>query len=52
MKNMVKSRIEKKAFEYLKSKRGSKGIEIKYNALEMSEYLSPFNSTLNIEEKR
>ena len=49
---MVKSRIEKKAFEYLQSKRGSKGIEIKYNALEMSEYLLPFNSKLNIEEKR
>ena len=49
---MVKSRIEKKAFEYLQSKRGSKGIEIKYNALEMSEYLLPFNSKLNIDEKR
>ena len=51
-KNMVKSRIEKKSYEYLQSKRGSKGIEIKYNALEMSEYLLPFNSKLNIEEKR
>ena len=38
-KNMVKSRIEKKSYEYLQSKRGSKGIEIKYNALEISEYL-------------
>ena len=51
-KNMVKSRIETKAFEYLQSKRGAKGIEIKYNALEMSEYLLPFNSKLNIDEKR
>ena len=43
-KNMVKSRIEKKALEYLQSKRGSKRIEIEYNELKISEYLLPFNS--------
>ena len=51
-KNMVKSRIEKKALEYLLSKRGSKGLEIRYKTLEISEYLLPFNNRLNIEEKR
>ena len=50
--NMVKSRIEKKGLEYLQSRRGSKGIEIEFNALEISEYLLPFNSKLNIAEKR
>ena len=36
----------------LLSRRGSKGIEIEFNALEISEYLLPFNSKLNIAEKR
>ena len=36
----------------MKSKRGSKGQEIEYKSLEMSEYLSPINSILNIKEKR
>ena len=39
-------------FHYLQSKRGSKGREIKYTILEMSEYLLPCNSKLNIEEKQ
>ena len=51
-KNIIKSRIEKNALEYLLSKRGSKGHEIEYTSLEMSEYLLPFNTNLNIEEKR
>ena len=51
-KNIIKHSIEKKALEYLQSKRGSKGLEIKYTTLEMSEYLLPFNSKLNIDEKR
>ena len=51
-KNLIKSRIEKNALSYLKSKRGSKGQEIEYKSLEMSEYLLPINSILNIEEKR
>ena len=49
---MVKNKIEIKALEYLHSKRGSKGQEIEYTSLEMAEYLIPYNSKLNIEEKR
>ena len=48
----LKSKIEIKALEYLQRKRGSKGKEIKYTKLEMSEYLLPFNAKLNIEKKR
>ena len=51
-KNLLKSKIEIKALEYLQRKRGSKGQEIECKTLEMSEYLLPFNSKLNIEEKR
>ena len=40
------------ALEYLNKKRGSKGQEIEFKNLEMSEYLMPFNSRLNIEDKR
>ena len=39
------------ALEYLNKKRGSKGQEIIFKNLEMSEYLMPFNSRLNIEDK-
>merc|ERR1712115_312881 len=51
-KNIIKSKIEERAFEYLKLKRGKKGKEIEYKSLEMSEYLLPINSNLNITEKR
>ena len=51
-KNLVKNRIQIKALEYLQTKRGSKGEEIEYKNLEMSEFLLPFNSELNIEEKQ
>ena len=51
-KNLIKSRILENALEYLNRKRGSKGQDIKYETLEMSEYLMPFNSTLNIADKR
>ena len=51
-KNLVKRKTEIKALEYLLRKRGTKGREIDYTTLEMSEYLLPFNSRLNIEEKR
>ena len=51
-KNLIKSRILVNALEYLNKKRGSKGQEIIFKNLDMSEYLMPFNSTLNIEEKR
>ena len=51
-KNLIKSRILENALEYLNRKRGSKGQDIEYKTLEMSEYLMAFNSTLNIEDKR
>ena len=51
-KKLIKNRIETKALEYLQTKRGSKGKEIRYKTLEMSEFLLPFNSSLDIEEKR
>ena len=51
-KNLIKSRIEINALNYLESKRGPKGREKELTRLEMSEYLLPFNSKLSIEEKR
>ena len=51
-KNIIKDKITLNALEYLTSKQGSKGLEIKYTAIEMADYLQPFNSKLNIEEKR
>ena len=42
-KKLVKSKIKEKAFKYMLNKRGSKGKEIKYSALEMAENLLPFN---------
>ena len=50
-KNLLKRKLEIKALDYLLRKRGSKGQEIDYTTLEMSEFLTPFNSKLNIEEK-
>ena len=37
---------------YLQKKRGSKGNEIKFTRLEMSEYLIPFKNKLSNKEKR
>ena len=51
-KNQIKRRIEINALEYLQNKRGSKGKEIEFKILEMSEYLLPYHGKLNIEEKR
>ena len=50
--NLIKSRIQIKASEYLQTKRGSKGKYIKFTNLEMSECIMPFNSEFNIEEKK
>ena len=50
-KKLIKDRIQVKALEYLLAKQGSKGKEIKFTTLEMSEYLLPY-SILNIEDKR
>ena len=36
------------AFEYFKKKSGYKDQSIKYSKLEMSEYLSPYNTELDI----
>ena len=49
---LIKSRIENLAFDYLIKKRGSKGKEILYKRLEMSEYLMPHNEKITIEEKQ
>lgn len=51
-KELLKERIKENAFEYLKKGRGSKGQGIKYSELEMSEYLLPYNTELDIEQKR
>jgi hypothetical protein len=48
-KNMVKIRIKRNAFNYLMKKRGSKGCQIQYSTLEMSEYLLPYNDKMKIE---
>ena len=50
--NLIKSRIQIKASEYLQTKRGSKGKYIKFTNLEMSECIMPFNSEFNIEEEK
>ena len=50
-KNLVKIRMKRNAFSYLIKKRGSKGCQIEYSALEMSEYLLPYNDKMKIEEK-
>ena len=49
-KGLVK-KCKEKALEYLISKRGKKGQDIKYKSLKMAEYLLP-NEQLSIEDKR
>ena len=44
--------LNKRKCPYLKGKRKSKGKEIKYEELEMAEYLGPTNIILTIEEKQ
>ena len=50
-KNMINKKCEEKAFDYLMSKRGSKGSEIRYFKLKMADYLYP-NENLTISEQR
>ena len=50
--SMVKESIMKRAFEYLISKKRSKGKEIKYSELKMAEYLLPGYENITIEEQR
>ena len=40
------------AFKYLTGKQGSKGKDIVYSSMQMSEYLLPTNEKLTIDEKR
>ena len=51
-KKIVKERIGKQAFIYLKDKIRSKGKENKFEDLSTAEYLLPENSLLNIKEKQ
>ena len=49
-KNLVRTKCNKGAYKYLVNKRGSKGNEINYSKIEMSEYLMPINP-LTIDDK-
>ena len=49
---MLKERISENALKYLISKQGKKGKEIKYDSLEMADYLKPTNEKLSICEKQ
>ena len=49
---LVKTRMTEIALKYLSDKRGSKGKEIRYERLEMAEYLMPHNTKMSIEEKQ
>ena len=51
-KNILKEKFKRNALEYLLKKQGSKGKEITYLKLEMSEYLLPTNNQLTIEQKQ
>ena len=50
-KSMVRKKCKEIAFEYLMKKRGTKGSEIMYPAIQMADYLLP-NNQLTIEEQR
>ena len=49
---ILKESISKRAFEYLIAKRGSKGQEISYSELKMSDYLQPGYANITITEQR
>ena len=48
----LKISIQKRAYEYLINKRGSKGQEINYSELKMAEYLLPGYENISIDEQR
>ena len=50
-KSLVKVKCQEGAYNYLMNKRGSKGSEVIYPRVEMSEYFLP-NNELSIEDKR
>ena len=47
----LKISIHRRAFEYLISKRGSKGQEIEYSELRMAEYLQPGYENITIDKQ-
>ena len=49
---LIKKAIQIRALEYLLGKQGKKGQEIKYEALEMAEYLMPNCENISLEEQR
>jgi len=49
---LLKESILQKSFEYLMTKRGSKGQEINYSELKMAEYLHPGYENISINEQR
>ena len=51
-KGMLNKSIEQRALQYLRDKRGSKGIEMNYLKIEMAEYLMPNDEQLTIEGQR
>ena len=48
---MVRQKCKESAYNYLMKRRGSKGAEIVYTRIQMSEYLLP-NDEFNIEKQR
>ena len=50
--SIIKESIQKRAFEYLISKKKSKGKEIQYFELKMAEYLIPGYEKITIDEQR
>ena len=51
-RNILKTRVKLNALKYLTEKRGSKGKEMKYTEIEMSDYLHPTNVNLSIAQKQ
>ena len=52
LSRLIQNAIQKRAFEYLLCKQGSKGQEIGYTELKMAEYLLPSYENITIEERR
>ena len=49
---ILRKKSKFRALQYLTNKQGTKGKDIEYLNLEMSEYLQPYNGVLSIDEKR
>ena len=50
-KEMIKMKCNELAYKYLMNRRGSKGKEIEYKSIQMSQYLQP-NNVLEISEQK